>query len=77
MMPEHLIKNLRVQVERREGEPWSTIAEINNNWRRMCVITLPKIIQISKLKVLIDSTWGKEAHICQISVFKDAISKAC
>ncbi len=75
MMPEHLIKNMRVQVERREGEPWSTIAEINNNWRRMCVITLPKIIQISKLKVLIDSTWGKEAHICQISVFKDAISK--
>jgi hypothetical protein len=55
------------RVEGLLGDRWSTIADISDNYQRLCVLELPTPVKLSALRVTILKTNGIDhARICEI-----------
>ena len=60
-MPSEMVKDFHVEVL--VGKEWKTVAEVSDNWRRLCTVSFDPV-STKGLRIVVDSTWGAaKAHI--------------
>ena len=60
-MPSEMVKDFHVEVL--VGKEWKTVAEVSDNWRRLCTVSFDPV-STKGLRIVVDSTWGAaKAHV--------------
>jgi hypothetical protein len=72
-LPDCLPRDLRLQTST-DGEIWETIAEINNNYRRLIEWNLPAAIESQHFRLVVDRGWGNGDQ--RVSLFAAELGRA-